>query len=133
MATGAAVLNARETMLVEMASLCIGEVIYFSLDPELLAVKEHRRHGTKGMGSKRGKRVVMVRDGEILLVNGANELPLAKLADIPFTDGGKAIPAVENILAAVAAAWALRITPAIIRTVIETSPLLRVDSADKVN
>ena len=133
MATGAAVLNARETMLVEMASLCIGEIIYFSLDSELLAVKEHRRHGTKGIGSKRGKRVVMVRDGEILLVNGANELPLAKLTDIPFTDGGKAIPAVENILAAVAAAWALRITPAIIRTVIETSPLLRVESADKVN
>ena len=72
-------------MLVEMAALCNGEVIYFSLDPELPVINEHRAHGTKGIGSTEGKRAVMVRDGEILLVNGANELPLAKLADIPLT------------------------------------------------
>jgi len=61
----------------------------------------------------------MVRDGEILLVNGANELPLVKLVDIPLAGSGNAIPAVENILAAVATAWALGITPALISTGIE--------------
>lgn len=119
LATGAVVLNARETMLIEMAALCNGEIIYFSLDPELPVIHEHRAHGTKGIGSTQGKRVVMVRAGEILLVNGANELPLAKLADIPLTNGGNEISAVENILAAVATAWALGITPTLIRTGIE--------------
>ncbi len=129
LATGAAVLNAREAMLVEIAALCNGEVIYFSLDPELPAINEHRAHGTKGIGSTRGKRVVMVRDGEILLVNGANELPLVKVADVSLNNGGSAIPEVENILAAVATAWALGIEPALIRTGIEASLALKAESA----
>jgi cyanophycin synthetase len=46
-------------------------------------------------------------------------LPLGKVADIPLVRGGHAVPEVENILAAVAAAWALGIEPALIRTGIE--------------
>lgn len=114
--TGAAVLNAKETMLVEMAALCDGEVIYFSLAPELPAISEHRA---------RGGRAVIVREGEILLVTGLSELPLAKLADIPLTNDGLKIPEVENILAAVGIAWALGIAPALIRTGIESSLALK--------
>lgn len=115
--TGAAVLNAKETLLVEMAALCDGEVIYFSLAPELPAISEHR--ACNG-------RAVVVRDGKILLVTGPSELPLAKLADLPQPNGGHGIPEVENILAAVGAAWALGIAPALIRTGIET---LRMEQA----
>ncbi len=108
---GAAVLNAREAMLVEMSALCDGEVIYFALDPELPTVTEHR---------ERGKRAVVARYGQIMLASGLGEVPLARIVDIPLTDGGKDRNQVENVLAAVAAAWALGISPDVMRTGIET-------------
>ncbi len=114
--TGAAVLNAKEAMLVEMAALCDGEIIYFGLAPELPAISEHRA---------RSGRAVIVRDGKIQLITGSSELPLAKLTDIPLTNGGHEIPEVENILAAVGAAWALGIAPALIRTGIENFSALK--------
>ena len=108
---GAAVLNAREGMLVEMAPLCDGEVIYFALDPALPALAEHLAQG---------KRAVIVRNGQIMLANGKEEKPLAKLSDIPLSEGGKDEKQIENVLAAVAAAWSLGISPDIMRTGIET-------------
>ena len=108
---GAAVLNAREAMLVEMAPLCDGEVIYFALDPALSALAEHLAQG---------KRAVIVRNGQIMLASGKEEKPLAKLKDIPLTEGGKDTMQVENVLAAVAAAWSLGISSDIMRTGIET-------------
>lgn len=103
--TGAAVLNAREAMLVEMAALCDGEVIYFSVDPDLPVIISH---------CARGNRAVLVRDGNILLVTGSSEILLAKLADVPVTKGGCATLETENVLAAVGATWALGIAPALI-------------------
>ena len=108
---GVAVLNAREPMLIEMAALCDGEVIYFALDPELPAIAEHRQQG---------KRAVIVRDEQILLASGNEEVPLARLKDIPLSEGGRAIPQVENVLAAVGAAWALDVSLDVMRTGIET-------------
>lgn len=108
---GAAVLNAKEPMLVEMAALSDGEVIFFALDPALPAITEHR---------EQGKRAVIVRYGQIMLASGQGEIPLAKLKDIPLTEGGKSAQQVENILAAIAAAWALDVSPDIMRTGIET-------------
>ncbi len=113
--TGAAVLNARVAMLVEMSKLCNGEVIYFSLDPELPAVTAHRAQETQG------RRAVIVRDGEIMLATGPDEVPLIKLTNVPLTDGGRAVAQIENVLAAVAAAWALGIAPDLIRSGIETA------------
>ena len=108
---GAAVLNAKEAMLVEMAPLCDGEVIYFALDPALPALAEHLAQG---------KRAVIVRNDQIMLANGKEEKPLAKLKDIPLTECGKDAMQAENVLAAVAAAWSLGISPDIMRTGIET-------------
>ena len=108
---GAAVLNAKEPQLVEMASLCDGEVIYFALDPALPAITAHR---------EQDKRAVIVRYSQIMLASGQGEIPLAKLQDIPLTENGQATLQVENVLAAVAAAWALGISPDILRTGIET-------------
>ena len=113
--SGAAVLNAGEAMLVEMAGLCNGEVIYFSLDPESTVIQEHCLNGTAGINGVKGKRAVIVREGEIFLVTGFSELSLCKLADIPLA-GGRTIYEAENVLAAVGAAWALDIEPALIRT-----------------
>jgi cyanophycin synthetase len=109
--TGAGVLNAREPMLVEMAALCDGEVIYFALDADLPVIAEHRAQG---------KRAVLVRDGAVVLASGADETKLAKLKDIPLTDGGKTAFQIENVLAAVGAAWALGIKPELMRTGVET-------------
>ena len=109
--TGVAILNAKEPMLVEMVPLCDGEVIFFALDPELPAISSHR---------EQGKRAVIVRYGQIMLASGEGEIALAKLADIPLTEGGKSTQQIENVLAAVGAAWALGISPDVMRTGIET-------------
>ena len=109
--TGAAILNAREPELVEMADLCDGEVIFFAHDPSLPVITEHLEHG---------KRAVIVRYGQIMLASSEGEISLAKLKDIPLTDGGKNVPQTENVLAAVGAAWALGISPDVMRTGIET-------------
>ena len=108
---GAAVLNAREPMLVEMASLCDGEVIYFALDPQLPVISEHLSHG---------KRAVIVRYDQIMLASAQGEVALIRLADIPLTQGGKDTAQVENMLAAIAVAWALDVSLDVMRTRVET-------------
>ena len=108
---GTAVLNAKEVMLVEMAALCDGEVIYFALDPDSPAIAEHLAQG---------KRAVVVRNDQVMLANGSNEVFLARLNDIPLIEGGKAKDQIENVLAAVGAAWSLGISPDVMRTGIET-------------
>lgn len=108
---GAAVLNAREPMLVEMAPLCDGEVILFALDPDLPAIAAHR---------EQGKRAVIVRYGQIMLASGQGETALARLMDVPLCKGGKDHQQIENVLAAVGAAWALGISNDVMRTGIET-------------
>ena len=114
---GVAVLNAKDSMLVEMAELCHGEVIYFSIEPELPAIKLHR---TSGTGPAQGKRAVILRNGWVVLVSGANELLLINLREKAPESGAKSTEAIENILAAVGAAWALGIEPDLIRVGIET-------------
>jgi cyanophycin synthetase len=109
--TGAAVLNAGQPMLVEMAPLCDGEVIFFAADPELPVIVEHRAQG---------KRAAFVRDGQVVLAQPAKRRRSSSLQGIPLTDGGADAEQVENVLAAAAAAWALGLGPEIIRTGLET-------------
>ncbi|MBV2159762.1 cyanophycin synthetase [Achromobacter denitrificans] len=116
--TGAAVLNARDPRVVEMAELCDGAVIFFGIDPALPAIAEHL--GKDG-------RAVFVRDGAIVLAQGAREESLAAVAAIPLTHGGRVAFQVENVLAAVGAAWALDIPVELIRAGIET---FDIDQAD---
>jgi cyanophycin synthetase len=108
---GAAVLNAGHPMLVEMAPLCDGEVIFFATDPEQAALIEHRAQG---------KRAVFARHGRVVLASGNEEMAIVNLEDIPLTDGGRVDFEIENVLAATAAAWALGIGPELIRTGLET-------------
>lgn len=116
--TGAAVLNARDPRVVEMAELCDGAVIFFGIDPALPAIAEHLRQDG---------RAVFVRDGGIVLAQGTREERLAAVAAIPLTHGGRVAFQVENVLAAVGAAWALDIPVELIRAGIET---FDIDQAD---
>ena len=114
---GAAVLNAKEEMLVEISELCHGEVIFFSINPDLPAITQHRVNGT---GHKQGKRAVIVRNSTIMLATGADELPLVRLMDISAAAGKHSTQEIENVLAAIGAAWVLGIEPDLIRIGIET-------------
>ncbi|MFU1915087.1 cyanophycin synthetase [Bordetella avium] len=116
--TGAAVLNARDARVVEMAELCDGEVLFFGIDPQLPALAQHRTQG---------KRTVFLRDEHIVLARGEEEEKLAPIAAIPLTHGGRVEFQTENVLAAVAAAWALDIPVDLIRAGIET---FDIDQAD---
>ena len=110
--TNAPVAYARRVLGVRgMAPLCDGEVIYFSFDPECPALAAHR---------EAGKRAVIARYGQIMLASGQGEVALTRLADVPLTQGGQERQQVENVLAAVAAAWSLDISLDVMRTGIET-------------
>ncbi|MDR2614271.1 MAG: cyanophycin synthetase, partial [Candidatus Accumulibacter sp.] len=111
LADGAAVLNAGSPELSKMAGLCDGEVIYFARDPSLPLIAAHL---------EQGKRAVIVRYGQIILASGAGEIPLARLEDVPLTEGGGNAEQTENVLAAVGAAWGLGLLPDLMRTGIET-------------
>ncbi|MDB5347619.1 MAG: cyanophycin synthetase [Schlesneria sp.] len=100
--TGTAVLNANDPLVVDMAALSAGAVTFFSADPTNEVIKQHRLAG---------KRAVIARDGKVILCDGATESEVINLDVIPCTHGGRVNFQVENVLAVVAACWALGISP----------------------
>jgi cyanophycin synthetase len=98
--SGVAVLNAADPQVVDMADLCDGEVIFYGVDEHLAAVAQHRQDG---------KRVVFQRiDGQssrIVLAIGHDQV-----ANLPLSP---LVPP-EAVLAAIAAGWALGLTPDLI-------------------
>jgi cyanophycin synthetase len=116
--SGAAVLNARDPKVAEMAELCDGEVIFFGLTPDLPVLAAHRAAG---------KRAVFVRDGKVVLATGAAEAPLADVSAIPLTYAGRVSFQIENVLAAVATGWALGISHDLIRAGVVTFDVGQVD------
>lgn len=107
---GVAVLNAGDPLVAHMAEYCDGEVMFFARDIELLT--EHRQQGG---------RCVSLRDGQVLLCTGGTEKPLLKLASVPAIAAGQNEQQIENVLAAIGVAWALNVTPELIRAGLETS------------
>ena len=105
---GVAVLNAEDPAVVEMAELSDGEVIFYGVDADAAAIATARAAG---------QRTVYIRDGAIVLARGAEEDPVARLDRIAMLAGGAAAqPGVlSNLLGAIAGAWALGISPAMIR------------------
>ncbi|MFO0957783.1 MAG: cyanophycin synthetase [Isosphaeraceae bacterium] len=108
---GTAVLKADDPMVSGMARLARGPVIFFAQDPEFPGIVEHRADGG---------RAVTVRNGAVILADGAEETVLIDLADVPLTLGGRIGFQVENVLAASGAAWALGIDLDTIRSSLET-------------
>jgi cyanophycin synthetase len=99
--TGTAVLNAADPQVVEMAHLCDGKVIFYGLDPEHEVIRQHRAGG---------ERVVFVQDKQIVLAQGPQAVGHIALH---LLNPGKADKP-EMVMAAVAAAWALGISPELI-------------------
>ena len=91
---GVAVLNAANEQVAALAELCDGGVIFYAFDEHHAVLAAHRAAG---------ERIVFVRDGRIMLAAGDAETRLNTLDTMkPST-----VKYPENVLAAVAAAWAL--------------------------
>jgi cyanophycin synthetase len=106
-ASGHAVLNANDPLVVEMAAHCPGGVVFFAVDADHPVVVRHR-----GVGG----RAVFVRDGNIIVAEGDREEVVIALDHLPLTRGGQVTFQVENSLATIAAVWSLGIGMDLIRS-----------------
>ncbi len=120
---GVAVLNADDLTVAAMASLCDGEVIFFGMNAASAVISQHLEEGG---------RAVFLRHESVLLASGSDEVVLTDIASIPMTEGGQISFQIGNVLAAVAAAWALDINPDLIRAGIETFDVNLVDSVSEI-
>ncbi|HEX2172783.1 MAG TPA: cyanophycin synthetase, partial [Dehalococcoidia bacterium] len=102
---GAAVLNAGDPLVGEMAAASQGRVVYFGRSPRGSVLAAHRATGGW---------CVYVEEGAIVLAAGDTIDRLVDLDRVGFTAGGRIGFQVENALAAVAAAWATGLNPALI-------------------
>ncbi len=108
---GAAVLNAADPQVADLAPLCDGDVVLYAQDASLPAIVEHR---ARDQG-----RAVLVRNSRVVLATGSAEHVLGTLAELTF--GRNAIvPDTDALLAAIGAAWALDIAPDLIGAGIKT-------------
>ncbi|MGI4841851.1 MAG: cyanophycin synthetase [Janthinobacterium lividum] len=96
-AGGMAVLNAADPAVAAMAEVTRGDVTFFALDVG---------HPIMAMHRAQGRRVVFMEDGQLVAAQGDVEHRVP-LAEVPITRGGTVGFQVENVLASVAAAWAV--------------------------
>jgi cyanophycin synthetase len=94
---GMAVLNAADPIVAAMARHSPGSVTFFAAD---------RNHPVMATHLAQGKRAVYVDDGFLVAEQGTEQCRIA-LAEVPVTHGGAIGFQVENVMASVAAAWAL--------------------------
>ena len=113
---GVAVLNAEDPMVVQMASLCDGEVIFFAHDDQAAVIEEHLEAN--------GRAVIVVDEDNLVLVTGSKKAVLTRLSAIPLLNNESDHQArktkTAQVLAAIAAAWALDISPALMQAGIES-------------
>jgi cyanophycin synthetase len=108
---GAAVLNADDARVAGMAELCDGDVIFFAQSADAAPLAAHLDGG---------KRAVFVRDGALVMAEGATETVLIKLSALPLPDLAQRPTLTQDIMAAVGAGWALGIAQDVILAAIET-------------
>ena len=96
---GMAVLNAADPAVAAMAEVTRGDVTFFALDVG---------HPLMAMHRAQGRRVVFVEDGHLVAAQGKFEQRVP-LAEVPITRNGTVGFQVENVMASVAAAWAVGI------------------------
>jgi len=105
--SGVAVLNADNPTIVELAELCDGKVIFYGKNSASDVIANHRAEG---------ERVVFLRDNCIVLALGKEETALLPLSSLKPVKAAQP----ENVMAAVAAAWALSISPDLIEAGLRT-------------
>jgi cyanophycin synthetase len=96
---GMAVLNAADPQVAMMANMCPGNVTFFALDPHQPVLATHRAQG---------KRVVYTENGSIVAQQGKKSFRIP-LSDVPLTRQGQIGFQTENVIAAVAAVWAVNV------------------------
>ena len=99
-ADGMAVLNATDPSVAAMAKHCPGSVTFFAQDPQHPVLATHRAQG---------KRVVFVEDDHIVAQEG-KKIYRVPLANVPLTRQGQIGFQTENVMASVAAAWAINVS-----------------------
>jgi len=107
---GIGVLNADDPMVVQMAELCDGEVIFFSENPDSEVIKTHLQNG--GRAVLVGKQQIALKSGKLESKN----IPVPRYAESSVETSWKAM----NLGAAIAAAWALEIPFNVIEAGAET-------------
>jgi cyanophycin synthetase len=117
---GAGVLNATEPDVAALAPLCDGEVIFYAVDPQAAPLADHLAGGG---------RAVRLNGRVAELLRGAG----APQASVDLAAWAWPPAQAEAVLAAVAAAWALGIAPALMGAGIETfgAELARSNHPDK--
>lgn len=112
--TGVAVLNAADERVADLASLCDGSVIFFAISPTTPTLVAHR---------EKGERSVYISAGNIVLASGTEEILISHALQ------NRSTLDTENVLAAIAAAWALGVSPDLMRAGIETFEQTAVSAA----
>ena len=92
---GYAALNAADPIVAAMAPACPGKIIFFASD---------RHHPVMATHRAQGHRTVYV-DGDSIVASEGSWRETIHLRDVPITRNGKIGFQVENVMAAVAAAW----------------------------
>ncbi len=111
LASGAAVLNADEAEVADLARLCDGSVVLVSTQNESPLVVAHR--------ATDNGRAVFLRAGQVVLAQGGSEKLLGPLERLTEGHGAEPVPPAA-LLAAMGAAWAMDIAPDLIAAGIKT-------------
>lgn len=98
--TGMAVLNASDPAVVKMGKTCRGNITFFGLNSQHPVISSHRALG---------KRAIFRNKEFLQVVIGNKMIRKIPLANIPLTKNGLIGFQIENVMASIAAAWALEI------------------------
>ena len=117
---GHAVLNAEDELVADFAELCDGEVIFFACDAANPVLTAHLAAGKRG---------VTIVDNRIVLRSGNEEIRLCRLINAPYIGKARPPKKIANMLAGVAAGWALDLSRDVLITGIKTFGLALPDPA----
>jgi cyanophycin synthetase len=123
--SGVGVLCADDTRLVEMADLCDGEVILYSAQTDNEAIAKHRSQGGRAV-MRQGDQLLLASPNQshaCLQLQGAATQRLLQSLQSPQQGRAQSLSeaqALQALMAAVAAAWALGVAPELVNAGLET-------------
>jgi cyanophycin synthetase len=103
---GAGILNADDPNVASMAQYCDGAITFYSTQADSPFLAAHLAEG---------KRAVFIERDSITLADGASQQSVALLSELPAAALGQTPDTKSYVLAAIGAAWALGISPEVIR------------------